>query len=387
MSRARAIWLVALRELLERGRSRAFLFGLIVTEALILAVVLVPGILGLGDDPVELGHVGEPNAELRAAVDLAAQPLSLEVAFESYPDLAAGEAAVEAEAVDLLIVPSSVAPGAAGAGELVVKGNPDFRAAGVVQGAFAILGQQQAPPMPSLRALEPESEVDQAEFLISQVGAILLFISIFSFGYWVLTGVVEEKQSRVVEVVLSTVVPRDLLMGKVLGIGILGLGQLILMVATGLVAVTATGSFTLPATLGPAAVMMLLWFVIGYTLYATMFAVLGALASRMEEASNVTTPVSLLASVGYIVGLVVVPQDPDGAIARILTFFPPSAPMIVPIRSVFGAIEPWEVVLAAIVAIAATYALFVLGGRVYSGAVLRTGGRMRLRDAWRAAGE
>jgi len=387
MSRLRAIWLVAVRELIERGRSRAFLIGLVVTEAIILAVVLVPGILGLGDDPVELGHVGEPSAELRAAVDLAAQPLEIEVDLETYPDLAAGEAAVEADEVDVLIVPPAVSAGSAGAGELVVKDTPDFRAAGVAQGAFAILGQQQAPPMPSVRALDPESEVDQAAFVISQVGAILLFISIFSFGYWVLTGVIEEKQSRVVEVVLATVVPRDLLMGKVLGIGILGLVQLLAMVGTALVAVTVTGTFTLPATTGPAALMILVWFVIGYALYATMFAVLGALASRMEEASNVTTPVSLLASVGYIIGLVVVPMDPDGTIARVATFFPPSAPMIVPMRAVFGAIEPWEVIVAGVVAVSTTYALFVLGGRVYSGAVLRTGGRMRLRDAWRAAGE
>jgi ABC-2 type transport system permease protein len=268
-----------------------------------------------------------------------------------------------------------------------VKDTPDFRAAGIVQGAFGILGQQQAPPMPSVRALDPESELDETAFLISQIGAILLFISIFSFGYWVLSGVVEEKQSRVVEIVLSTVIPRDLLMGKVLGIGILGLVQLVAMVATALIAVSLTGAFELPATTGPAAAMILIWFVIGYALYATMFAVLGALTSRMEEASNVTTPVSLLASVGYIIGLVVVPQDPDGLIARIATFFPPSAPMIVPMRAVFGAIEIWEAALAATIAIATTYALFVFGGRVYSGAVLRTGGRVRLRDAWRAAGE
>jgi ABC-2 type transport system permease protein len=132
---------------------------------------------------------------------------------------------------------------------------------------------------------------------------------------------------------------------------------------------------------------MLIWFVIGYTLYSTMFAVLGALASRMEEASNATTPVSLLATGVYLVGLLVVPNDPDGTIARIGTLFPPSAPMIVPLRAAFGAIEPWEAILAAVLALATIWGLFVVGGRVYSGAVLRIGGRVRLRDAWRASGE
>jgi ABC-2 type transport system permease protein len=83
----------------------------------------------------------------------------------------------------------------------------------------------------------------------------------------------------------------------------------------------------------------------------------------------------------------VVPNDPDGTIARIGTFFPPSAPMIVPLRATFGAIEIWEAALAAGVSMVVIWLLFVFGGRVYSGAVLRTGSRMRLRDAWRASGQ
>jgi ABC-2 type transport system permease protein len=197
--------------------------------------------------------------------------------------------------------------------------------------------------------------------------------------------VIEEKQSRVVEVVLSTVRPRDLLMGKVFGIGLLGIAQLFLIIATSLVATALTKTFVLPATTLPTMALMLIWFVLGFTLYSTAFGALGALAGRLEEASNASTPISLVAIASYFVAIIAVTGQPDGLVAHVATFFPPAAPMVVPIRAAFGAIGPLEAIASALVTIAATYALFVVGGRIYAGAVLGTTGRMKLRDAWRAA--
>jgi ABC-2 type transport system permease protein len=215
---------------------------------------------------------------------------------------------------------------------------------------------------------------------------ILLFVSIFTFGTWVLTGVVEEKQSRVVEVVLATVEARDLLVGKVLGIGVLGVVQLVIMVAFGLALGVSTGRFALPPTTGAAVAMVLLWFVLGYAFYSTALGVLGALASRMEEASNASSPVSFIAMGAYFFSLIVALNDPSGVAARIATFIPPVSPMVVPLRAALGSIEPWEVLGSVAVMVGAIWLLFVIGGRVYSGAVLQTGARMRLRDAWRASG-
>jgi ABC-2 type transport system permease protein len=387
MSRWRSVALVAMRELLERGRSRAFLLGIVITELLVAGAFFLPTLLGGDDDALRLGYVGEPPLELQAAFAAVGSQFDNDVVIEAQPDLAAGEAALSDERIEGLIVPAEVTPGPEGAGEFVVRDRPSPQTLGMVQAAYAVLGQIQLPPAPTVRSLEPQNDADDVAFLLANAGVVLLFISIFSFGYWVLSGVVEEKQSRVVEVVLATVSPRDLLVGKVLGIGILGLFQLVVMVGSALVLARVTNRFELPPTTVSATAMILVWFVIGYALYATMFAVLGALASRMEEASNATTPVSLLATGAYLVGLLVVPNDPDGTIARVATFFPPSAPMIVPLRATFGAIETWEAALAAFLSIVVIWLLFVFGGRVYSGAVLRTGGRIRLRDAWRAAGQ
>jgi ABC-2 type transport system permease protein len=159
------------------------------------------------------------------------------------------------------------------------------------------------------------------------------------------------------------------------------------MVAVGLTAGTLSGRFSLPPTTGAAVVQLFLWFGLGYAFYSTALGVLGALASRMEEASNASAPVSILASFAYIFSLIVATDDPTGLPARIATFLPPVSPMVVPLRAALGAIEPWEVILAAGLMVVTVWILFSLGGRVYSGAVLATGGRIKLREAWRASGQ
>ncbi len=221
--------------------------------------------------------------------------------------------------------------------------------------------------------------------IFANAGIILMFIGILSYGTWVLTGVVEEKQSRVVEVVLTTVRARDLLMGKVLGIGLLALVQLLILVAAAIAAAQLSGRLTLPATTPTAIVMLITWFILGFAFYSTAMGFLGSLASRVEEASNASLPVTMVVTLSYLISILLVTQEPDGIVATVMTFFPPSAPMVVPLRAALGAIPPWQIAVSIALMLVAIWALFVIGGRVYSGAVLQTGGRMKLRDAWRAS--
>lgn len=375
MSRTRAVWLVARREILERGRSRAFIVSLVLTVAIILAGIFLPAILaGPGSGAEKLGVVGAPPAGFQARLALIADQAGTEIQTETIADQEAGEARVRDKSLDGLLV----VPGDGSTPVFVVKEGGD--SLGQIVGAALSSG-----PALTFRELEPPDSNRDAAFIFANVGVILLFISIFTFGTWVLTGVVEEKQSRVVEVVLATVQPRDLLVGKVLGIGLLGLAQLVIMVGVGLGAGTAAGRFTLPTTTAPTVLMLLLWFILGYALYSTALGVLGALASRMEEASNASSPVSIVASGAYVFALLVALDDPSGTAARIATLIPPVAPMVVPLRAALGAIEPWEIVVSAGLTTLTIWALLVFGGRVYSGAVLQTAGRIKLRDAWRAA--
>ncbi len=217
-----------------------------------------------------------------------------------------------------------------GPGEIRVKRQPDQATAQVIAAATvalrvqavlggsnvdqAALADAQRPP--ETTSLQAQTEQDQAKFLVANIGAVLILVGIFSFGFTVLTGVVEEKQSRVVEVVLSTVRARDLLMGKVLGIGVLGIVQLAVFITAALVAALATNRLVLPTTTPGAVVLLAVWFVLGYLLYSTALGFLGALASRQEEASNASTPVTMVAMLSYFVAIFAVIDDPDGLVAN-----------------------------------------------------------------------
>ena len=398
MPRWRSVWLVARREILERGRSRGFILSVAFTTAIVIGSFLVPAILFGEDQATKVGLVEPAPAALPATIESTARRFDQKVAITTYPDAAAADAALQDGQVDVVVdVPADLSS----PGEIRFKEEPDQGIAQIISAATiglraqAVLDQSDvdqtalaaAQQPPSVEALDPQTEADQARFLVANIGAVLILVGIFSFGFAVLTGVVEEKQSRVVEVVLSTVRPRDLLMGKVFGIGVLGVVQLVVFVIAALIAALVTDRLTLPTTTPGAVALLGLWFVLGYLLYSTALGFLGALASRMEEASNASTPVTLVAMVGYFVAIFAVIDDPSGTVATIATFLPPSAPFVVPLRAAFDAIPPWQIGLSALITLAGIWVLFTVGARVYAGAVLQLGGRIKLRDAWRSAGE
>jgi ABC-2 type transport system permease protein len=381
----RAIRLVATREVLERGRSRGYLLSLLFTVFLLGAGFLLPTLLLTGDQTTRIALVGDTPAALGAVIEDSATQFGATVEVSTQPNRAAAEAAVTDKSIDAAL---DVPPDLSSPGELIVLEDAGSQLQGIVSTAVigvraGSAGQLLVPP--AVTALKPPTAEDTTAIIFANAGIILMFIGIFTYGTWVLTGVVEEKQSRVVEVVLSTVRPRDLLMGKVLGIGLLALLQLVVLVTAGIGAALASGRLALPPTTAGAVIQLLTWFILGFALYATALGTLGALASRVDEAQNAAMPVTMTATFAYIIAIAFVTQEPGGPVARIMTFLPPSAPMVVPLRAALGAIEPWEVIVAILLMLAAIWLLFVLGARVYSGAVLQSGSRMRLRDAWRAS--
>ena len=398
MPRWRSVWLVARREILERGRSRGFILSVTFTTLIVVGSFIVPALLFGEGKATKVGIVEPAPAALSTAIESTAERFDQKVAISTYPDAAAADAALAEGAVDVVVtMPADLS----GPGEVRFAKQTDPGTAQVVSAAMiglrvgAVLGASDvdqgalagAQQPPAVGAREPQTEDDQAKFLVANIGAVLILVGIFSFGFTVLTGVVEEKQSRVVEVVLATVRARDLLMGKVLGIGVLGLVQLIVFVVAALVAALVTNRLTLPTTTPGAVALLTVWFVLGYLLYSTALGFLGALASRMEEASNASTPVTMVAMISYFVAIFAVIDDPSGTVATIATFLPPSAPFVVPLRAAFDAIPAWQIGLSALITIAGIWVLFAIGARVYAGAVLQVGGRMKLRDAWRSAGE
>jgi ABC-2 type transport system permease protein len=382
MSRVRAIRLVAMREVLERGRSKGYVLSLLFTLFLLLAGFILPAVFLGNPSAMRVGLVGETPAGLEPALRAAARSYDTEVVVSSVADRASAETAITDKSIDAALdVPADLS----GPGELIVLDQAGATLQGIVNLAVIGLRAGTTARPPTVTALQPPSAEDMTALIFANAGIVLMFIGIFSYGNWVLTGVVEEKQSRVVEVILSTVRPRDLLMGKVLGIGLLALGQLVVLVTAGIAAAQLIGRLSLPPTTAGAAIQLLGWFILGFAFYSTALGFLGALASRVDEASTASMPVTMVATLAYILSIVFVTQEPAGVLARIMTFLPPSAPMVVPLRVALGAIEPWEILVSVALMLAAIWVLFVIGARVYSGAVLHTGGRIRLRDAWRAA--
>ena len=291
MPRWRSIWLVARREILERGRSRGFILSVAFTTLIVVGSFVIPAIVFGGDNPTKVGVVEPSPPGIQAAIEQSAQRFDHKVAITTYPDAAAADAALNDGSAEIVIdMPADLS----GPGEIRVKRQPDQATAQVIAAATvalrvqavlggsnvdqAALADAQRPP--ETTSLQAQTEQDQAKFLVANIGAVLILVGIFSFGFTVLTGVVEEKQSRVVEVVLSTVRARDLLMGKVLGIGVLGVVQLAVFITAALVAALVTDRLVLPTTTPGAVVLLAVWFVLGYLLYSTALGFLGALASR-----------------------------------------------------------------------------------------------------------
>lgn len=218
----------------------------------------------------------------------------------------------------------------------------------------------------------------------AMVMTILLFLALSAYGTMVLTGVVEERSSRVVEVLLARMPARSLLAGKVAGIGLLGLAQLALTAIVALTVTAAVRSVSIPAIRVGVLAWMVAWFVLGYALYAMVYGALGSLASRSEDAQTVAGPVSTVLVVAYFVSFLAVGK-PDSFAARVVSFFPATAPLAMPDRIAMGAAAWWEPLAAAAATLAAIGGLVLLAGRVYAAAILHGGPSLKLRDAWRGA--
>jgi ABC-2 type transport system permease protein len=203
------------------------------------------------------------------------------------------------------------------------------------------------------------------------------------FGSMVLTGVLEEKTSRVVEVLLARIPARALLAGKIAGIGLLGLAQIAVTALAALIAVTTVGSIDIPAVRGAVLAWAVVWFVLGYALYATVFGALGSLGSRAEDAQAVAGPAQIVLMVAFLASFFMITQ-PASVAAKAISYFPLTAPLAMPGRIAMGATVWWEPVLAVALTLATIIGLVQLAGRLYTNAILHGGPRLSLHDAWRS---
>jgi ABC-2 type transport system permease protein len=278
VSGRRTIVLVARREIRERLRSRALLYS----TALLLLVVGASTAFTAVIDPHTTYDVAVTNPAppgLAAALQRAAAPLDAKVHVTVVASPTAGRRALDAKHVDaVIILPLD---------RIAFRAEVDAKLAAIADTAVRGL-RRHLPPAPELTpvTIEPGTGASSdAEVLVAMIGSVAMIMALSVYGQWVLAGVIEEKQNRVVEVVISTVRPRHLMAGKVIGIGLLGLGQLAL-VAGFTMALLVAGAFDAPAGLGGSVALVVPWFGLGFALYAVAYAAAGALASRQQDAGS-----------------------------------------------------------------------------------------------------
>jgi ABC-2 type transport system permease protein len=198
--------------------------------------------------------------------------------------------------------------------------------------------------------------------------------------------VVEEKSSRVVELLLATIRPWELMAGKVAGIGLVGLIQMSVIGVVGVTVALAVGALTISASTAFGTVIWLIvWFLLGFIMYSLVLAALAALVSRQEDVNGVITPALMVVILGYVLGISILPSDPGNRLCEVLSVIPFFAPTLMPMRLAMGGVPAWEAVLAVVLVLAMIPALTWLSGRIYRNAVVRTGARVKLSDALRPA--
>lgn len=386
MSARRAIWEVARREIVERTRSRVWRISAVVLLLVAAGGAIAAARLESSSTPTDrIGVVGTRSIALEPAIRAQVRSAGRRVRVHVLASATAASRAVRDGTVDVALIDGS---------RLVVKQSRSQTAAGevqraiVAQGVFARLRGAGLTETQALAVLAPRSlpvdvlepgarNADRNKGLII-FGLIALLIALMSYGASVAQGVTEEKSSRVVELLLTTLPPRRLLAGKVFGIGLLGLVQLAIIGGAALAAGALAGGAGLPSAAPKAVALVVLWFVLGYVFYSVAFAAVGALVSRQEDLQAVSTPVTILLLGSFYLALFAAVNSPNGSLAEVTAYVPPLSPMVVPARMVLGNMTVVGLIAAVALDVLATVALIWLAARIYERSILQIGAPLRL---------
>ncbi|WP_232466201.1 ABC transporter permease [Diaminobutyricimonas sp. LJ205] len=346
-------WLVAEREVRMRMRSKSFLISTGILLLLVLAGVMLPSLFADNSLP-KVAAVG-------SAVSVAESTGALEVTEAASVDEA--EELVRSEEVAAALVPDPGSPT-----EVAVIALEEVP--GSVLNLLSVA--------PTIELLEPSDANPALAYLVAFAFGLIFFVSAITFGSMIAQSVVEEKQTRIIEILMATLPVRVLLAGKIVGNSILAFGQILLVAIVTGVGMLASGQDLLLADVGPSIVWFVVFFLFGFVLLAAMFAATGAMVSRQEDLGATTTPVTMLIMVPYF-AIIFFYDNP--LVLTIMSYVPFSAPVGMPMRVFLGETLWWEPVLSLIVLIVSTIIVIGIGSRIYSNSLLRTGARVTLKEA------
>jgi ABC-2 type transport system permease protein len=391
-----AVALVARRELTTRIRSRAYRAGVALMVLLVVGTTVVLHFVHGGGPSTSTVGLLRQDASLAAPLESGGSAAGQRVVVRTVPDLAAGFAQLRDGTIGALV--STLPQGL----QVTVDKTLDSTLRGVLGslareraldaqivrlgGRPAQVAGAEAAAGVRVAALEPSTRAQGQHLVVGIAIGLLIYLSLMTCGPMIAQGVVEEKSSRVVELLLATVRPWQLMSGKVIGTGLLGLAQVALVSAAGLVSGWATG--TLTVSLGGSvglALWGMAWFLAGFALYALLFAASGALVSRQEDLGGVQAPVLMPIVAAWVVGISVLPASPGSGPVAALSMLPPFAPVLMPMRIALGPVPLWQSLTALALTLALAALMVRLAARIYRNSVLRSGARVGWREALRAA--
>ena len=224
---------------------------------------------------------------------------------------------------------------------------------------------------------------ETSSFLLVYLLVAIMYLAITSYGNAIATAVASEKASRVMEVMVTKVSPVHMVFGKILGVGLASLTQLFifffsmaLYIKSGIFKVSDSFfgvNIDVNMITGEHAAYFLLYFVLGYFVYAALFAVFGSMVSRPEELSGTTMPITLILMGSLVVELLVVLDNPEGLVSRVTSYVPFTAPISMVVRIINGSVGSLEIITSMVVLLASISLIAMFAAKVYPKGVLRSG--------------
>lgn len=353
-----------------------------------LAIVVVPRLIG--DEPTRytLASVGDLPDPLLSQLQATAAAGEFELTVTAVPDVDTARAAVRDGDADAALTEE----GPAGRLYVAVQEAGTFPVL-VSQAVVSLtLNEQLAAAglspdqIEGIRATPPPEQVpvgrvaDEGRAGVGFAVGIVLYLALIFAGTTIATAVATEKSTRISEVLLAVLRPRQLLVGTVLGVGVLSLSQIAALVVPAMVGVVTSDALDLPAVAAADVLLGVVWFAAGLLLYAFVFAALGALVDKPTDVGSATMPANVVLIGSYLLAVTVTVTDPNSWASVSASLFPLSAPLVMPVRWASGLVPGWQLVLALVLTVAAAVWLARFAAQIYARGLAQPGRRVSLRE-------
>jgi ABC-2 type transport system permease protein len=383
-----AVWpIVMTREIVVKLRDRNFVIGTLVTLLLIAGGLAVQAFFAGKSDEVTAVVTGDGARAVMEQVEQTAQQrqTDMDLTVKDAPDAAAVEAAVRDGSADVGLVHTT--DGWRLVGKTDVKSSMSAYVTQVVgdrtlatnaAAAGTTVAVLTAGGTVTPQVLEPDAN-EGVKLAVGLIFSFLFYFASIMFGMTIATSVVEEKQSRVVEILASAVPLRQLLAGKVLGNAVLALGQMVLFVGVGLIGMAFTSYAAQVGLVAASAGWFLVFFVAGFAALACLWAVAGSLATRSEDLQSTTPVLTTVLMVAMFVGIF-----GEGVVRVVGSYVPVVSAISMPQRLLAGEAAWWEPFVSLLVTLAFAAWTMVVGERLYRRSIMHTGRRLGVREALKA---